>query len=1735
MSVYLKMAMDLLGYRFARHVLFAAAFASVLLLANVHWVNADQQGSGEDDCHVHEDYYTISAKTYFVVSGASISIKLPSGTTEYYMDCSVGVLTSTSWSKSGLPGGITLDSSTGRLTGSIDALGSYPGTSTHNYTFTSTEGNINDTGSATGSITIKVGETLSIGGVLSKNIVVNEYANVSLPFAYVTGGWGTGRTYKVAGVDAPGLTSSGSSYASQSNTYIRGTPTQVYEDTVTFYVKDTTSGRTASTRFKIIVGGADKSPSFSSSVSDKTYTRGSSITPVILPTASGGDGTLTYSLSSLPTGLSFSSSTRTISGTPTVAVGKAMTYKATDEDGDEAELNFSITVNAPASPPPPPPTAASFGTQTVSNQGYVKDVAISELVLPAASSGSGTKTYRLTPPVPGLTFSSGTRTLSGTPTEVKDHAMTYAVSNSAGSDSLTFIIDVAAADTAPGFGSSTVATQTFEKDADIGTVQLPAATGGNGSLTYSLTPAVPGLNFNAVTQLLTGKPTAVGTTTMTYKVSDEDSNTEASDTASLMFDIVVAIADLEITGFAGAVNNQSYVKGRAIQTLQLPLAQGGNAPITYELTPTISGLDFDTASRQLTGTPDTSGRSEMTYTATDSDSPTADTASLNFVITVDGIPEFGDDVGNQVYQDGVAITTLTLPAATGGDDPVAYTLTPTVPGLVFDDKTRELTGAPSAGGAYSMVYRATDDDGDGDSLTFSIRINSTPSFSDSIADMEFDVDLSMGLITLPAADGGNEPVSYQLVPVPNGLTFYPVTRHLAGIPSGKGTFPTNYIATDADGETATQSFSIEVVDSNTAPGHFSSAVPAQVYTVNEQVRILQLPTAVGGNAPFSYTLEPAVPGLTFHRLTRQVTGTPTEAVEYDMTYEVTDADGQKASLQFKIHVKNIPPEFPLGSRVPDKLFLVGKEITPLVFPSAVGGNGDLTYSVEPPVPGLTVDSDERRWSGTPTEVVDYTVSLVATDASDDQATIQFRVLVREKIEDPSFGSVSSVNWEIGEGQGPSAPVGEPLPVAAVTQKGLVYSLSGDDAGAFQVRGDGQVQLGANTRLDYEAKSTYVFSLEVRNNLDIYGGLDDTVDDSVLVTVTVMDEDENTFGVRFGSRSRGVSVGAQRYMVGMPINPLHLPEASWGQGKLQYRLHPIPSGLNFNQSALLLTGTPDYEFDGTVTLTASTGSVSGGRGDYAEISFRVTVVRQIERPDFGDWEAIADQVYALNREIEPLELPRASGGNAPLEYTLQPRVPGLRFDHGRLRLSGTPEQAGVYTMRYHVEDRDSDRKLINFQVRVVSEEQLMTIVGPGAPREVAASTVGENSDPVVVLSWRAPATEGSGPVTHYHVERSANRLVWQEVGEVKAIAGRIEFTYGDSAVTRGDEWSYRVLAVNEMATGPASEIVSVLVGSDSRVTGGLQPPGGLDYLVKEVSVRVFWTESGSGNAYQLDIWYAGHADWVSYGNGGALNQWSVELACCDDDDPIPEWARVRTVQVHGPQDQSESAWSGSLRIHTEEQVIGEVLAPTGLDAVMDHGLIQLWWTAVPNMNGYQVEMMDTQSENLEWAGVDHGSAGFVQTNRVLVPCCYEEVFYIYQFRVRSVLLSRDGRANYSDWSLPLDLPVDRRPEVEETVVELAEESTEEVDVTAEASTSEDFNPIVEAGQMAGPGFATNEGLSFLGMEAKGLSGLLVLVLAAVIGAGSVLIYFRRRGEAELEQGLELAPRSVPRYFDDPDEE
>ncbi|MXY83210.1 MAG: autotransporter domain-containing protein [Gemmatimonadetes bacterium] len=172
--------------------------------------------------------------------------------------------------------------------------------------------------------------------------------------------------------------------------------------------------------------------------------------------------------------------------------------------------------------------------------------------------------------------------------------------------------------------------------------EFPAASGGNGDLTYTLDMNVPGLSFDAAARTLSGTPTHTGVYRLVYQVEDID-----GDSAELTFHITVDGAP----SFSGDVANQTYIDGEAIEDLVLPLASGGNllslnpdgevvfGELTYTLDNVPPGLTFDPnpMSPMLSGTPTEVGTYTLTYTAHDSDDnmTAEDAAILSFEVRVE--------------------------------------------------------------------------------------------------------------------------------------------------------------------------------------------------------------------------------------------------------------------------------------------------------------------------------------------------------------------------------------------------------------------------------------------------------------------------------------------------------------------------------------------------------------------------------------------------------------------------------------------------------------------------------------------------------------------------------------------------------------------------------------------------------------------------------------------------------------------------------------------------------------------------------------------------------------------------------------------------------------------------------------------------------------------------------------------------------------------------------------------
>ena len=246
-----------------------------------------------------------------------------------------------------------------------------------------------------------------------------------------------------------------------------------------------------------------------------------------------------------------------------VAVGEAyVAVTATDPGGESAGARFKVTA------------LLALQAATIDDQYYTQGKTIDVLTLPAAAVEGPSMEYSLSPALPaGLAFDDGARTISGTPTApMPKTAYTYQLTDANGNtDHLTFHIAV---DGVPAFGGATATDQHYVQHAAVDSLTLPAASGGDGGLTYSLSPGLPaGLSFDGAARTISGTPSAAqAATEYTFTAADAD-----GDTASLTFDITVAAPAAHSLSKAGGDGQQGPAASTLADSLAVSLLdQAGN-------------------------------------------------------------------------------------------------------------------------------------------------------------------------------------------------------------------------------------------------------------------------------------------------------------------------------------------------------------------------------------------------------------------------------------------------------------------------------------------------------------------------------------------------------------------------------------------------------------------------------------------------------------------------------------------------------------------------------------------------------------------------------------------------------------------------------------------------------------------------------------------------------------------------------------------------------------------------------------------------------------------------------------------------------------------------------------------------------------------------------------------------------------------------------------------------------
>ena len=675
---------------------------------------------------------------------------------------------------------------------------------------------------------------------------------------------------------------------------------------------------------------------FTAVIDPQTYTIGTAITPLKLPTATGGTAPLTYFISTLPAGLSFNPATRTISGTPTQATTAAVNifYTVVDSDNASAALNFTITVNEPVVPPPSTDAELTVTPSSIREDAGATQIELT-VSLKEAKDAAETVTFTFVAPNQGVMATRDVdyvASLVGSPVIIPAGA-------TVGKATLTL-----------------TPTNNTEEDS-LRALGVHAAFSSGATLVQDITIVDDDTASTAIT--LSVSPQTIseesGATTVTVTATWDGKALSENKAVTVTFDLGSAATrdeDYTVESFSPWIEIAAGSTTGSMQFTLRPIPDKeteGNE--TIKLTGKINdGLMGD----------------EVEITLTDSVTPNTSDETASTAITLSASPS---TVSEEIEDATVTVTAMLNGGALSSD--VTVNLSIDSASTAEEDEDYELDiddllviRAGSTSGS-TEVFLEVEDDGEsegretiilngsaGGGLTVgSVEITltdqaTTPTepgdsalaFVAKVEAQTYTAGTAIDPLVLPEAVGGTSPLTYAVSSLPAGLSFDSATRTISGTPSAAtdGAFPVVYQVTDADGQVVALTFSITVNKKLTidlsdlfgsgkvVPTDALDGATIREFVVGQRVDGLVLPAAfsLAANFPNPFnpatTIQYALPTaadveLTVYNVVGQVVRTLVaehqSAGRYTVEWDATDDRGHSVSAGLYLYRLQAGGEF----------------------------------------------------------------------------------------------------------------------------------------------------------------------------------------------------------------------------------------------------------------------------------------------------------------------------------------------------------------------------------------------------------------------------------------------------------------------------------------------------------------------------------------------------------------------------------------------------------------------------------------------------------------------------------------------------------------------------------------------------------------------------------------------------------------------------------------------------------
>lgn len=580
-----------------------------------------------------------------------------------------------------------------------------------------------------------------------------------------------------------------------------------------------------------------------------------------------------------------------------------VTATYTNNEGQSRQIKTSFTYTVT-----PPPVSDLTLSVTNDKQTVSEGTKFADMVVTATD--GATVTVGTLPD--GVLYDSNSKTLSGTGL-YEGH---YVIPVTAAKDgaSITKVVDLTVT---PGNFSVPEASYTFTAGEAIPPITLKIPK--NVTVSYTGGSLPNGLNWSSDNKTITGTPTQVGTF-QTYAYVYRTDKSGYNQYAYAYVNITVNSVPLN---FSIPDNTKTVKALDELSPIQLQ-ADGALLTITSgELPP---GVNYDAATKTVSGTPTKVGTYTATFTATSPTISGNSTASATLTINVTS-RDLTVAVDNK-EQEKTVLTAIDNVVLTPSDAKARLEVDTSQlpPGVTYDSATRTISGTPSKVGEYLIPYKATfpemaESPVDGGH----IKINVRPlPVSINVTDKEQTIRLGETIKNMVVSHSEHSDLGarYLSVDLPEtdldsylestaGLNYNAATHTISGTPTKPGVYKVRLKAT-LDSETLGRGSAEEIITVTVVDD------PVSLDIKNDRQMIALGKTSL---RPITFTVPDGVTltvdttklpnGVTYDESAKTISGTPTVAGAFDIPVTVTSAGKTKSiTKDITIDVVDLTPATP---------------------------------------------------------------------------------------------------------------------------------------------------------------------------------------------------------------------------------------------------------------------------------------------------------------------------------------------------------------------------------------------------------------------------------------------------------------------------------------------------------------------------------------------------------------------------------------------------------------------------------------------------------------------------------------------------------------------------------------------------------------------------------------------------------------------------------------------------------